>query len=87
MHGLKQAAILAYDYIKHLKDSGYHPVQGTVGLWTHKSRNIQFCLCVDDFGVKYFRKEDVDHLLQSIGSIYKYTTDWTGKNYCGMTFD
>ena len=55
MYGLKKAAILAYDYIKeHLKKIGYHPVQGTVGLWTHDTRNIQFCLCVDDFGVKYF---------------------------------
>ena len=88
MYGLKQAAILAYNHIKqHLKDFGYHPVQGTVGLWTHKTRNLQFCLCVDDFGVKYFKKEDVEHLLHSIGSIYKYTTDWTGKNYCGMHFD
>ena len=27
MYGLKQAAILAYDYLKnHLKDVGYHPV-------------------------------------------------------------
>ena len=88
MYGLKQAAILAYDYIKnHLGKFGYHPVQGTVGLWTHDTRNIQFCLCVDDFGVKYFKKEDVDHLLQSIGQLYTYTTDWTGKNFCGMTFD
>ena len=55
MYGLKQAAILAYNHIKqHLKDFGYHPVQGTVGLWTHKTRNLQFCLCVDDFWGKIF---------------------------------
>jgi hypothetical protein len=28
----------------------------------HKSCPIQFALCVDDFGVKYVNKEDVEHL-------------------------
>ena len=76
MYGLKQAAVLAYDQLKAvLKPYGYSPVKGTVGLWQHETRQIRFCLCVDDFGIKYFRKQDAEHLLQAIGSKYKYTVD------------
>ena len=88
MYGLKQAAILAYEYLqKTLKPFGYSPVPGTVGLWSHSHRPIQFCLCVDDFGVKYFNKTDVDHLQHAIGTVFNYSSDWDGKNFCGMQFD
>jgi len=76
MYGLKQAAILAYDNLqKNLKPFGYSPVVGTVGIWKHVTRPITFCLCVDDFGIKYTSKEDALHLLDSIGTNYKYTCD------------
>ena len=52
-----------------------------------KTRKIYFCLCVDDFGIKYFDKADVEHLLDKIGSIYNYTTNWEGKHYCGFKID
>ena len=85
MYGLKQAAILAYQQLKNvLKPHGYSPVQGTVGLWHHHTRPTKFYLCVDDFGIKYYTKEDAYHLLNAIGTSYKYTTDWTGENYCGL---
>ena len=88
MYGLKQAAILAYDQLKAvLKPHGYFPVEGTVGLWQHVSKPTRFCLCVDDFGVKYFKKEDAEHLLNAIGSKYNYTVDWGGTNYCGLNID
>jgi len=88
MYGLKQAAILAYQQlIKVLAQYGYSPIVGTVGLWQHIKRPIKFCLCVDDFGIKYYSKQDVDHLLSAIGSNYQYTTDWSGSNYCGLNID
>ena len=88
MYGLKQAAILAYTQLKScLEPFGYRPVPGTVGLWKHESKPITFCLCVDDFGIKYFHREDVEHLLHAIGQTFQYTTDWEGKNYCGLTLD
>ena len=42
---------------------------------------------MDDFGIEYYNKEDVEHLLDKIGKIYNCTTDWEGKNYCGFTLD
>jgi len=42
---------------------------------------------VDDFGVKYWSKEDADHLCHAIGSHFKYTVDIEGKNYCSLSLD
>ena len=86
IYGLKQAAILAYQQLKtHLEPHGYFPIPNTVGMWKHKTRPIQFCLCVDDFGVKYTRKADAEHLLNILQLKYKITCDWTGSSYCGLT--
>ena len=88
MYGLKQAAVLAYNQLKaRLLPKGYSPVEGTVGLWEHTTRKTKFCLCVDDFGIKYFNESDATHLLSAIGEHYSYTTDWEGRNYCGLTFN
>ena len=40
---------------------------------------------VYDFGVKYTRKEDVEHLLNILKLKYKMTCNWTGSSYCGLT--
>ena len=64
MYGLKQAAILAYDQLKqHLGSHGYCPIVGTTGMWEHETRRTKFCVCIDDFGIKYFNKDDAEHLL------------------------
>jgi hypothetical protein len=67
MYGLKQAAILAYKHlVNQLAPHGYHPCPYTTDLWTHETRRTKCCLCIDDFGVKYFGKDDADHLLTSL---------------------
>ena len=46
MYGLKQAAVLAYNKLStHLSDGGYHPIIGSMGMWKHKVKKINFCLC------------------------------------------
>ena len=68
MYGLKQAAILTYDHLrKSLEPYGYYPVPGTTGIWEHSTRPTKLCVCVDDFGVKYWSKEDADHFCNSLG--------------------
>ncbi len=67
MYGLKQAAILAYETVYNLlTPSGYTPVLGSLGLWKHKTNSITFCLCVDDFSVKYSDKKDLHHLKSAL---------------------
>ena len=59
MYGLKQATILAYDNLKQsLEWYDYAPIIGTARLWGHKIRSTKFCLCVDNFGIKYYNKLD-----------------------------
>ena len=88
MYGLKQAAILAYVQLKDfLEQYGYYPEPHCVGLWSHRTRKTKFCLCVDDFGVKYFSDDDANHLLNSLKRHYQISTDWKGQNYCGLTLE
>jgi hypothetical protein len=88
MYGLKQAAVIAYrNLVENLEPQGYYPVPHTTGLWKHKTRTTKFYLCVDDFGIKYFSKEDAEHLLNALSKSYKVSVDWTGKKYCSLTFN
>ena len=43
--------------------------------------------CVNNFGVKYFDKADVEHLMATLKIYYKILTDWEGKNYCRLTLN
>jgi hypothetical protein len=42
---------------------------------------------VDDFGVKYKTKNNIDHLIGAIKSTYNLNKDWTSNLYCGITLD
>ena len=88
MYGLKEAVVLAYQQlVKFLDRCGYYPEIGTSGLWSHRTRQTKFCVCVDDLGIKYFCKEDIDHLLQSLQNHYKLHIEREGRNYIGLTLD
>ena len=78
--GLPQAGILANKRLCRKPKS-----INTPGLWRHETRDITFTLVVDNFGVKYVKKEDLDHLKASIKSTYMLTKDWVGNLYCGIT--
>jgi hypothetical protein len=88
MYGLKQAALLAYRHlVTQLAPYGYHPCPYTTGLWMHDTRPTKSCLCVNDFGIKYFTNADATHLLDldTLRTYHKISVDWEGTNYCGLT--
>ena len=58
-----------------------------MGMRKHKEKKINFCLCVDDFGVEYHNKTDAQDFLHMLGQHYKYTVDWTGRHFCGLTLN
>mmetsp|Transcript_11265 Transcript_11265/g.15885 ORF Transcript_11265/g.15885 Transcript_11265/m.15885 type:complete len:463 (+) Transcript_11265:115-1503(+) len=88
MYRLKQAAILAYNnLVSKLETYGYKPVFHNLTIWTHTLCHTQFCLCVDDFGVKYYNKDDGNHLINSLKHNYNVTVDWDGRHFCGFTFE
>ena len=87
MYCLKQAAILACNFLKqNLAPYGYEPIPHTDGLWRHKTRKITFCLCVDDIGIKYFHKDDVNHLISVLQRNYQLSTDWRGQRQYASAF-
>jgi hypothetical protein len=81
---LPQAGILANKRLQQkLAPFGYFESTNTPGLWYHEKRPIPFTLVVDNFGVKYVNKDDVDHLIARMKKDYMLTKDWTGNLYCG----
>jgi hypothetical protein len=85
MYGLPQAGKLANEQlVRHLAPYGYAPCPITPGLWKHHTRDITFLLVVDDFGIKYTNRKDVEHLLNALQDAYKITVDWDGERYCGL---
>jgi len=86
MYGLPQAGLLAQELLEErLADEGYYQSEYTPGLWSHKTCPIQFSLVVDDFGVKYTREEDKEHLIKALKKHYKISQEDEGERYCGLT--
>ena len=75
MYGLKEAGCVAFqNLVKNLAPFGYEPMPITPGLWRHKTRRTTFTLVVDDFGIKHFNQDDLDHLLNVLRSNYNMWT-------------
>jgi hypothetical protein len=86
--GLPQAGILAKKHRRcKLDPFGYYKHVNTLGLWYHESRPISLTLVVDNFGIKYKTKDDINHLIGAIKSTYTVTEDWTGNLHCSITLN
>lgn len=80
MYGLNEAAILAYKKIlTYLKPRGYYPIPGTSGRWLNVTRKTVFCLCVDDFGIKYYNKDDLNYFQDSLKDYFDFHLDYEEK--------
>ena len=67
LYGLCEARFIANVELKRtLGLEGYVPSKFSPGLFTHKRREIAFSLVVDEFGVRYKKREDAEHLLKTI---------------------
>lgn len=88
MYGLPQAGLLAQQLLeKRLNEHGYKQDPMIPGYWAHSHRPVQFILTVDDFGIKYVKKEHAHHLLNIIKKHYTLTEDWSGSKYIGLQLD
>jgi hypothetical protein len=86
MYGLPQAGRLSQlRIISHLQQHGYHQCVNIPCFFKHETREIMFCLVVDDFGIRYGTQDDADHLIQTLQSHdYELTIKPTGDTYLGM---
>ena len=65
--GLPQVGSLANKLLCNcLAARRYYECKQTPGRWKQATRPISFTLVVDDFGMKYANKEDVDHLIKCL---------------------
>lgn len=88
MYGLPQAGSLGQDQLeKRLNQEGYYQSQTVPGLWKHKTKTIQFVLVVDDFGIKYISKDDLDHLISTLEKYYEVSVDLDGKEFVKIELD
>jgi hypothetical protein len=42
---------------------------------------------VDDFGIKYIRRDNAEHLMASIKKNYDISSNWTGSTNCSLKLD
>jgi hypothetical protein len=54
-------------------------------MWKHNTHDIIFTLIIDDFGVKYMKKADAEHLMTTLHELYSVSKDWEDAPYCGLT--
>jgi hypothetical protein len=57
------------------------------GFWKHTTKPIQFVLVVDDFGIKHFKQEDLDHLIRSLEKQYDVAVDLGRKEFVKIELD
>jgi hypothetical protein len=80
MYDLPQSGLNSHDELKErLNKEGYFKSPLVPALWKHKMRPTQFVLIVDDFGIKYFTTEDLDHLINTLKKYYDVKVDPEGK--------
>lgn len=87
MYGLPQAAYLSNRHlVRHLQDNGYIQDPNVPCLFSHATSDLQFCLVVDDFGIKYTYDDDLDHLISTLqNGGWKVKTDRSGSKYLGLS--
>ncbi len=71
-YGLPQAALLAKQRLDELLAAHGYLETPTLCLYKHVSRPIMFTLVVDDFGIKSHGQEHLDHLLNTLRTIYTW---------------
>jgi hypothetical protein len=88
MYGLPQAGIIVQKLLtKRLHKAGYPQSMITPGNWQHDWHPISFTLVVDNFGLKYKNKNDIDQLTSILKQDYEIGTNWEGTRYLGFTLN
>ena len=88
LYGLREAGFITNVELKRILElEGYIPSKFTTGLFTHKTREIASSLVVDDFGMRYKKREDAEHLLTTIQGRYPIKSGWDQTLYLGVILD
>jgi len=85
IYGMKQAGYISQrNLIKVLETEGYTETDYHC-IYTNRAKSVTFVTHVDDFGVGYRNKKDVERLIEVLQKAgYTITIDWEGLKFCGM---
>ena len=56
-------------------------------MWHHTTQPLAFTLAVDDFGIKYFSKQDANDLVSPLQEKNSITIDWSGDMYLKLSIN
>jgi hypothetical protein len=88
MYGLPQAGSLCHNLLEQrLNKERYFQCQIVPALWKHNIKPIQCVLVVNNFGIKYLKNEDLDHLIQMLEKHYNVSVDLEGKEFVKIQLD
>jgi hypothetical protein len=84
-YSLPQAGIFANNLLQsRLVAEGYYEAASTPGLWHHKWCPVQFCLIVDNFGIKYVGLKHFNHLLDLLKKYHGVQVNMAGDKLASM---
>ena len=88
MYGLPQSGANSHDELEErLNKEDYYQSKIVPGLWRHKTRPTVFTLIVDNFGIKFLSKNDLDHLIGVLGKYYNEKVNMKGQEYLKIELD
>jgi DNA polymerase II small subunit/DNA polymerase delta subunit B len=71
-HGLSQSGRQAHDhFVEHLQTYDYFQCKNTPSLFRYKTCDIVHFRSVDNFGIKYVKEEDLEHLLDTLRKLIR----------------
>lgn len=87
-YGLPHVGKIAHELLSKIhQEAGYCKTATPTGLWLHCWCPIHFVLTVDDFGVEYMQKKDVNHLSKIPKTHHKISQDRKGKKFSGINLE
>jgi hypothetical protein len=88
MYGLPQLGSNSHNELEgRLNKEGYFKSPLVPALWKHKTQPTQFVLVVNNFGIKYFTKEDLDHLADILKKYCNIKLNPEGKELVEIELD
>ena len=75
------------NYLKMTHHKQIHTEQAKTWLLETLHQTTQFCIMVNDFGVRCVGRENAKHLKQVLEKHYEIATDWSGTKYIRLTFE
>ena len=88
MYGLPQAESLGHDLLEdRLNKEQYYQSKIVPGLWKHMDKPTMLTLVVNDFRMKYIKRELLDHIINTLWKYDNVSLDLKGKEYVKIPLD